>query len=41
MGRQMARLRRSIGDSRLIISVDRLDYSKGLAERFLAYRAIP
>ena len=33
----MARLRASIGDSKLIISVDRLDYSKGLAERFLAY----
>jgi trehalose 6-phosphate synthase len=36
-GPEMARLRRSIGDSKLIISVDRLDYSKGLAERFLAY----
>ena len=34
---QMSRLRASIGASRLIISVDRLDYSKGLAERFLAY----
>jgi trehalose 6-phosphate synthase len=34
---QMARLRSSIGDSKLIISVDRLDYSKGLSERFLAY----
>jgi trehalose 6-phosphate synthase len=34
---QMARLRASIGDSKLIISVDRLDYSKGLSERFLAY----
>ncbi len=34
---QMARLRNSIGDSKLIISVDRLDYSKGLSERFLAY----
>jgi trehalose 6-phosphate synthase len=34
---QMARLRASIGASQLIISVDRLDYSKGLSERFLAY----
>lgn len=34
---QMARLHRSIGESKLIISVDRLDYSKGLNERFLAY----
>ncbi len=33
----MARLHRSIGESKLIISVDRLDYSKGLNERFLAY----
>jgi trehalose 6-phosphate synthase len=33
----MNRLRDSIGDSRLIISVDRLDYSKGLSQRFLAY----
>jgi len=34
---QMARLRTSLGASKLIISVDRLDYSKGLSERFLAY----
>ena len=34
---QMARLHASIGDSKLIISVDRLDYSKGLSERFQAY----
>ena len=34
---QIGRLHTSIGDSKLIISVDRLDYSKGLAERFLAY----
>ena len=34
---QTARLNASIGDSKLIISVDRLDYSKGLTERFLAY----
>jgi trehalose 6-phosphate synthase len=34
---QMNRLRHSIGESRLIISVDRLDYSKGLAQRFQAY----
>lgn len=34
---QMAKLRSSIGGTKLIISVDRLDYSKGLSERFLAY----
>ena len=34
---QIARLHASIGDSKLVISVDRLDYSKGLSERFLAY----
>jgi trehalose 6-phosphate synthase len=34
---QMARLRASIGGGKLIVSVDRLDYSKGLTERFLAY----
>ncbi len=34
---QTTRLHTSIGDGKLIISVDRLDYSKGLAERFLAY----
>lgn len=34
---QVGKLRASTGDSKLIISVDRLDYSKGLNERFLAY----
>ena len=34
---QITKLHASIGDSKLIISVDRLDYSKGLPERFLAY----
>ncbi|GAB0115356.1 alpha,alpha-trehalose-phosphate synthase (UDP-forming) [Acidisoma sp. C75] len=34
---QVAKLHASIGETKLIISVDRLDYSKGLAERFLAY----
>ncbi|HYI63556.1 MAG TPA: alpha,alpha-trehalose-phosphate synthase (UDP-forming) [Allosphingosinicella sp.] len=31
-------LRRSAEDKQVIIGVDRLDYSKGLAERFLGYR---
>jgi trehalose 6-phosphate synthase len=31
-------LRRSAEDKKVIIGVDRLDYSKGLAERFLGYR---
>lgn len=31
------RLRDSMGDRKLVISVDRLDYSKGLPERFTAY----
>jgi trehalose 6-phosphate synthase len=35
--RQYRRLRESIGDRALLIGVDRLDYSKGLAVRFKAY----
>ena len=35
--RHMGRLRQSIGNRALIIGVDRLDYSKGLAARFKAY----
>ncbi|HEY5713674.1 MAG TPA: alpha,alpha-trehalose-phosphate synthase (UDP-forming) [Allosphingosinicella sp.] len=31
-------LRRSAEDKKVIIGVDRLDYSKGLAERFMGYR---
>ena len=32
-----ARLRTSLGGRRLIVGVDRLDYSKGLPERFMAF----
>jgi trehalose 6-phosphate synthase len=32
------RLKQSAADKRIIIGVDRLDYSKGLEERFLGYR---
>ncbi|HVH74378.1 MAG TPA: alpha,alpha-trehalose-phosphate synthase (UDP-forming) [Stellaceae bacterium] len=35
--RHMRRLRQSIGDRALMIGVDRLDYSKGLINRFQAY----
>ncbi|MGC2203023.1 MAG: trehalose-6-phosphate synthase [Stellaceae bacterium] len=35
--RHMRRLRDSLGDRALMIGVDRLDYSKGLAARFQAY----
>jgi trehalose 6-phosphate synthase len=35
--RHMGRLRQSLGDRALMIGVDRLDYSKGLAARFQAY----
>jgi trehalose 6-phosphate synthase len=34
---QAVGLRRSLGDGALVMSVDRLDYSKGLRERFRAY----
>jgi len=35
--RHMSRLRQSLGNRTLMIGVDRLDYSKGLAARFQAY----
>src|SRR5215470_5566210 len=35
--RHMSRLRQSVGNRALMIGVDRLDYSKGLAARFQAY----
>ena len=35
--REIAQLRDSLGDRSLIIGVDRLDYSKGLPQRFQAY----
>ncbi len=35
--RHAARLRTSLGGRRLIVGVDRLDYSKGLQERFMAF----
>ncbi len=35
--RQAARLGASLGGGKLILSVDRLDYSKGLQQRFLAF----
>jgi len=35
--RYRARLRSSLGGRRLIVGVDRLDYSKGLPERFMAF----
>jgi trehalose 6-phosphate synthase len=35
--RHLPRLRQSLGDRSLMIGVDRLDYSKGLAARFEAY----
>ena len=34
---QSQRLRKSLADRRMVLGVDRLDYSKGLEERFLAY----
>ncbi len=33
----LGRLRRELQDSKIVIGVDRLDYSKGLVQRFLAY----
>jgi trehalose 6-phosphate synthase len=36
-GRHLPRLRQSLGSRSLMIGVDRLDYSKGLAARFEAY----
>lgn len=38
--RQAERLRDSLRDRELIIGVDRLDYSKGLPERLLAFQAL-
>jgi trehalose 6-phosphate synthase len=35
-----ARLRTSLGERKLIIGVDRLDYSKGLVERFTAFERL-
>ncbi len=37
---QTVRMRESIGDKHLIIGVDRLDYSKGLVHRFLAFERL-
>ena len=42
-GEEVARLREEFrqpfGDSRIILSIDRLDYTKGIVHRLLAYRA--
>jgi trehalose 6-phosphate synthase/phosphatase len=35
--REIARIRRSVGDRKLILSVDRLDYTKGILERLDAF----
>ena len=35
--RTLRRLKSALGDRRMIVSVDRLDYSKGLADRFRSY----
>ena len=40
LGRAARQLRESLGDRLLIIGVDRLDYSKGLINRFLAYDSL-
>lgn len=37
---QVRRLRESLGDRKLILGVDRLDYSKGLLQRFHAYEKL-
>ncbi|MCL2892233.1 alpha,alpha-trehalose-phosphate synthase [Brenneria tiliae] len=37
---KMAAMKRELGDAQNIISCERLDYSKGLPERFLAYEAL-
>jgi trehalose 6-phosphate synthase len=39
-GRDAQRLRESLADRKLIIGADRLDYSKGLPQRFEAYRRL-
>jgi trehalose 6-phosphate synthase len=38
--RDVAGLRRALGDRRLIIGVDRLDYSKGIPQRLVAYERL-
>jgi trehalose 6-phosphate synthase len=38
--REIAGIRTSLNDRRLLIGVDRLDYSKGLSKRFEAYQAL-
>jgi trehalose 6-phosphate synthase/phosphatase len=37
--RQVEEVRRPLGESRIILSIDRLDYTKGIANRLLAYQA--
>ncbi len=37
--REAEELRRPLGDARVILSIDRLDYTKGIANRLLAYEA--
>ncbi|WP_017346552.1 alpha,alpha-trehalose-phosphate synthase [Pantoea sp. A4] len=37
---KMAAMKRELGDAQNIIACERLDYSKGLPERFLAYEAL-
>jgi trehalose 6-phosphate synthase len=37
---KMAAMKRDLGDAKNIIACERLDYSKGLPERFLAYEAL-
>ena len=37
---KMAAMKKELGDARNIIACERLDYSKGLPERFLAYEAL-
>ncbi len=38
--RRVERLRQTVGDQDWIVGVDRLDYTKGLAERFRAFEAL-
>ncbi len=37
VGQEIRRLRRRVGERRVILSVDRLDYTKGIAQRLKAY----
>jgi trehalose 6-phosphate synthase/phosphatase len=39
VARSMDEFRRPLGDCRVILSIDRLDYTKGIADRLLAYEA--